>query len=154
MKKCTACNELKNIDLFHKNSKTKDGLSLHCKPCANERGRKYYLTAGKKKYIQRSADLNKKYNIAKRLKYPEKNAAGIAINRMIPVIQGNHLHHWSYNKIHFRDVIELPRFEHDKLHRYMIYDNDKKMYRRRDNMKLLWSRNIHIKFYRSLKDKP
>jgi hypothetical protein len=154
MRICTDCKESKTLDLFHKNSQTKDGISLHCKVCANKRGRKYYLTAGKKKYVQRSADLNKKYNITKRLKYPEKVAAANALSRIMPVTDGNHLHHWSYNEIHYKDVIELPRSEHDKIHRYMIYDNDKKMYRRRDTMELLWSRNIHIKFYRTLKDKP
>ena len=34
MKTCTKCGEVKALDAFHKNSKTKDGHNYKCKPCA------------------------------------------------------------------------------------------------------------------------
>lgn len=36
IKVCTKCNQTKPVELFNKNSKTKDGLQHHCKPCKLE----------------------------------------------------------------------------------------------------------------------
>ena len=36
MKTCTKCKQQKPLDLFSKNSKTKDGLQYHCKQCKLE----------------------------------------------------------------------------------------------------------------------
>jgi hypothetical protein len=43
MKKCTFCKDLKNLDLFHKSNKTKDGKRSQCKSCAKEYTRRRYL---------------------------------------------------------------------------------------------------------------
>jgi hypothetical protein len=40
MKTCTKCKQQKPLDLFSKNSKTKDGLQHHCKQCKLEYQRK------------------------------------------------------------------------------------------------------------------
>jgi len=159
MKICCGCKELKALTEFQKQKSCKDKLTTQCRECRSKKSRDYYITGGgKEKWIEREkkrkAENRKKYSRSDRVLAPEKLAAGYKITRMIPVIKGNHLHHWSYNEEHYKDVIELSHQEHAKLHRYMVYDPEEKKYRRRDNLDLLWSRNIHIMFYRSLKDKP
>lgn len=55
-KKCSNCGELKPLNLFGKNKRTKDGLHYYCKECQNSKIKKYYKTErGKetlKKYFQ------------------------------------------------------------------------------------------------------
>ena len=36
--------------------------------------------------------------------------------------KGKHLHHWSYNKEHWKDCFELTVEEHGMIHRFLIYD--------------------------------
>jgi hypothetical protein len=72
---------------------------------------------------------------------------------MKPQIKGNHLHHWSYNEIHFKDVIELDIDTHNFLHRYMTYDQPSKMYRRKDTGELLDTKEKHLNFLYELKAK-
>lgn len=51
-------------------------------------------------------------------------------SRMKPQTKGNHLHHWSYNIEHAKDVIELSIKDHATAHRFMVYDQERKMYRK------------------------
>lgn len=75
------------------------------------------------------------------------------MSNMKPQTEGNELHHWSYNQEHYKDVIELVVLDHKKAHRYMVYDPERKMYRRADNNILLDTRESHIEFINSLKEK-
>lgn len=52
------------------------------------------------------------------------------------------LHHWSYNKAHWKDVIELTRKQHYTAHRYMVYDPERMMYRTTNGV-LLDTRQAH-----------
>jgi len=45
-KKCSMCGKIKNVSEFHKNNKTKDGFSYHCKEC-----RKKYKSKVRKSFI-------------------------------------------------------------------------------------------------------
>jgi hypothetical protein len=94
-----------------------------------------------------------KFNYSQKHKfnYPEKYASRISCQR-IPVKDGNHRHHWSYNKEHWKDIIELSPKEHAKLHRYITYDQERMMYRGLDGV-LLDTRETHLKYIKSLKDK-
>jgi hypothetical protein len=166
MKKCTYCNQEKELSCYSKQSSSPDGLRNYCKECANtkeklrqaelkndpewkekekERGREKYhrLYKGERK---------KKLPSSKRLstekywaKYPEKYKAGIAAQRIYPEVKGNHMHHWSYNQEHWKDVIELSVEDHNKLHRYIIYDQERMMYRTTKGV-LLDSRSSHISY--------
>lgn len=63
-----------------------------------------------------------------RLKYPEKYEAGKAIrnwNRK----PGIDFHHWSYRQEHYKDTLELPKKDHAKAHRFLVYDQKQLMYR-------------------------
>lgn len=78
------------------------------------------------------------------LKYPEKKSAKSAIQHIkCPV--DSHKHHWSYNDEHFKDVIILSIELHHKLHRFIKYDQERKMYRALDG-ELLDSRSLHEKY--------
>jgi hypothetical protein len=75
--------------------------------------------------------------------YPEKYKASIASQR-IPS-NGGHNHHWSYNEKHQLDVINLSVKDHMKAHRFIIYDQERFMYRTIDGL-LLDTKEKHLKY--------
>lgn len=83
-------------------------------------------------------------------KFPEKINARNKSSHLQCKVEGNHLHHWSYNPEHVTDVIELTKVEHYYLHRHIIYDQERVMYRRHDNNVLLDSREAHEKYIKEL----
>ena len=84
-----------------------------------------------------------------KLAYPEKYKAKIKSQRL-PRKKGNHLHHWSYNEEHWKDVIELSVQDHNFLHRHIIYDNEKFMYRKKSDRQLLETKQSHVELLKSL----
>jgi hypothetical protein len=117
------------------------------------RGRDKYFRLGYKNIYKQSKE-SKKMSITKhRNLYPEKYLAKNASQHFKKENKGNHWHHWSYNKQHYKDVIELSILEHNKLHRYIVYDQERMMYRRCDNNQLLDTKEMHIEFYNTLKSK-
>jgi hypothetical protein len=119
-----------------------DNLSSNPKWIENERkrGREKYHRLG---YKSKSyPDAQKKH----RKKYPEKYKARNASILMKASIKGNQLHHWSYNEQHNKDVIELSPKHHAKAHRFIVYDQERMMYRRYDNNILLDTREAHESF--------
>ena len=109
-----------------------------------DRGReKYYrLNYKNKKNTENKRKTIKSYTD----KYPEKVIAKNKCSHLKASIKGNHLHHWSYNLEHAKDVIELSRKDHYKAHRFIIYDQERMMYRRCDTMELLDTKELHIEF--------
>lgn len=88
-----------------------------------------------------------------RNRYPEKYLAKNSSQRL-PRKEGYQLHHWSYNDIHFKDVIELTTQHHGFIHRYMIYDQEQRMYRTAEGV-LLDTKESHIAYFEEmLKAKP
>jgi len=89
-------------------------------------------------------------------KFPEKIKARRRMGKMKAEVKGNHLHHWSYNEEHYKDVIELSVADHNLIHRHLIYDQERKMYRIATDIEhsrvglLLDSKYISIIFYESL----
>lgn len=79
-------------------------------------------------------------------KYPEKILAKNYSGHLKPEVKGNHLHHWSYNKEHYKDIIELKPKDHYTIHRYIIYDQERMMYRRNDSMVLLDTKERHLEY--------
>lgn len=94
-----------------------------------------------------SVDKVKKRRIMSSYKsrYPEKISAHIKAQRIGPLYKGNHMHHWSYNDIHKKDVIELSMKNHYAAHCYLVYDQSKKMYRT-ENGELLDSKEKHYTY--------
>jgi len=77
-----------------------------------------------------------------RLKYPEKNKASNVSKRIKKTKKENHLHHWSYNEKHYKDVIEINPKDHATIHRFLKYDRKTFMYK---DLKgnLLNTRDLH-----------
>jgi len=78
-------------------------------------------------------------------KFPEKRKATSAANKLFCPV-GFDRHHWSYNLEHYTDVINLSKKDHSKAHRFLVYDSERKMYRRFDNNVLLDTKKDHLNF--------
>jgi hypothetical protein len=166
-KVCFKCNIEKNLSEFYKHKEMSDGHLKKCKICTiddtrkrinvlkqdkdwvlkeKERNRdKYHRLSYKDKYKKKSNLSNLNYF----KKYPEKHNASKSTRRMIREKEGTHLHHWSYNENHYKDVIELDCKDHYLLHRYMIYDGERMMYRNLEGV-LLDSKQSHIELLESI----
>lgn len=92
----------------------------------------------------------KKQHIATwRTKFPEKYKA-IAKCRKLSRPDDWELHHWSYNFEHWQDIIPLDKKTHKLVHRFIIYDPERMMYRIAQTGELLDSKERHIDFINSL----
>ena len=85
-------------------------------------------------------------------KYPEKIRASSSVHKLKREL--DHLHHWSYNEEHYKDVIHITESDHNRLHRFMIYDQERKKYRISSSMELLDTREKHIEFLEWTKTQP
>lgn len=159
MKECNICKITKSLNEYYKHPKCKDGYSQKCKECskklsddrykklildpefhekekARRRVKEKKVIIPKSKYqyyLDRKARYPEKYKIANMLKhYPKKST--------------HHQHHWSYNDKHFNDCIELTPEDHRTIHKFIVYDQERYMYRRTDNMELLDTREEHEEY--------
>jgi hypothetical protein len=168
---CGNCGEEKTLDMFYRKKKCRYNRDFFCKTCRAKMAKsRYAKNKQNKNWVESErARARKKYwrlyvgkkidpQMAKKIKlnyfkkYPEKKLAEYKSQNM-PCGVGYNNHHWSYNKEHYKDVINLSILEHRKLHRYMIYDQERMMYRTVDGV-LLDTKDLHLKYYESLKDKP
>ena len=116
-KTCLSCDLRLPVENFYRDKTHKNGFKSLCKKC----------------YLKRDAKRHKKH--------PFKKKARSAARKAIKAKDGNHLHHWSYNKEHYLDVIELSVKDHYRLHSHTKYDEPTKMYRDAKTNELLDSRD-------------
>jgi len=157
---CKKCNIEKPEGDFYRHSQTGKPRSI-CKVCTyqNQRTRidrnksipgwwenelakhrQYYKNEKPRK---RTAQNSTKAGRAIRAKFPEKYEA-LKRSSMVPLKNPSlQRHHWSYCPEHYIDIIEIARQDHKKAHRFMIYDQERMMYRRCDNLELLDTKEKH-----------
>jgi len=172
MKTCKICKKEKEYSEFYIHKQMGDGYSHKCKECSkflsNENYKKKMLDPvfvekeknrnrlrhGSKPRVPRPPKIpyikppkktvNELY-LAKRARYPEKYKVHIMFKHY-KKRSTHHWHHWSYNEEHFDSVIELEKFDHIQAHRFIIYDQERFMYRRIDTMELLDTKESHEKY--------
>ncbi len=145
LNKCKTCTKKDTRDREENLRKTSPDWVEKEAQRMRDKANKYYSEG---RYIQRG---EKKKEVMDRYwaKFPEKRCAQNVTDK-IACGEGNHLHHWSYNKLHYRDVIELSIDDHYKLHRFMRYDQPHKMYRTMDGV-LLDTKDKHIEYFEKVR---
>lgn len=161
MKKCFKCESIKPLIDFYKHPKMPDGHVNKCKDCNKQDVKDNYKSnLSKECYIEseRKRGRNKYYRLYHgtgkassiriekyNAKYPEKYKAKNACSK-IKTPDGHEKHHWSYNIEDAKDVIFLTKKDHMKAHRFIVYDQERMMYRRYDTNELLHNREVHEVF--------
>lgn len=161
---CIKCKELKSLNEYTRDSRKKDGTRNDCKSCVaiyfreryafkkqdpewvlkeNIKHRERKNRLGYYKKYKRSPEQSKDNSLKFIKKYPEKYKARKKSQVLESIFQQKH--HWSYNEKHYLDIIELTTKNHNKAHRFLVYDQETFMYKTTTG-ELLDTKQKHIDY--------
>lgn len=162
MKKCFKCLVEKPLTEFYKHKQMGDGHLNKCKGCTKkdsinhykekvtdenwvelerERQRNKYHRLEYKDKHKPTAEMKKMQMDRYKSRYPEK--AKCKSRMKVKPIKGFNLHHWNYNAGFEDDVFILTIAEHNKVHRFIEYDNLLYVYINKKTRQLLDTREKH-----------
>lgn len=167
MRICNVCEIEKPLSEFYVNKQCVGGYQKRCKECSKKasknqlskikadpdlyekeqkRHRDKYHRLGYREKHKPTSDQKKKQIDKYKAIYPEKYIAKNCSYHLVKPFDNAEAHHWSYNEPHYKDVIWLSTKQHAKIHRFIIYDQERKMYRQHDTNELLDTKEAHEKF--------